>query len=108
MGAFSGWLMTCTKGIRPFKLLPAHTTTRGASPNPLAPPKFSKIKFQKITPNFPAQKITPKNHAKLSRPKNHAKKSRQSFRLKNHAKLSRQTFPPKKSRKTQHSHSSQK
>jgi hypothetical protein len=33
-------------------------------------PKFSKIKFQKITPNFPPpksrQKITPKNHATLS------------------------------------------
>ena len=25
MGAFSDWLMTWTKGIRPFKLLPAHT-----------------------------------------------------------------------------------
>jgi hypothetical protein len=33
-------------------------------PHPLAPPKFSKIKFQKITPKFPPkfqpQKITPK------------------------------------------------
>jgi hypothetical protein len=39
-------------------------TTRRACPTPLLPPKFSKIKFQKITPKFPPkfqpQKITPK------------------------------------------------
>jgi hypothetical protein len=46
-------------------------------PHPLAPPKFSKIKFQKITPNFP-----PKNHAKLSPRIQRPKKSRQTFRQK--------------------------
>lgn len=64
------------------------TTTRGASPNPLAPPKFSKIKFQKITPKFPPPKSRLKNHAKLSRPKNHAKRNIRILHKNNLSKIS--------------------